>query len=163
MRALFPATFDPVTNGHMDILTRAARCFESVVVGVYDDGKNRTLFGVGERAELVRAAAAHLANVTVQAYVGLTIDFASEVGAKVLVRGLRAVSDFEYEFALSSMNRRLRPEIDTLFFLSAPEHAFVSSSLVREIGAHGRSVEQFVPTNVAVAVAEKYRSPTARR
>ena len=126
MRALFPASFDPVTNGHMDVLSRAARVFDTVVAG-----------------EAV-------------AYSGLTVDFAREIGARVLVRGLRAVSDFEHEFALSAMNRRLHPDIDTMFFLSAPEHAFVSSSLIREIGAMGRSVEPFVPASVAVALRSKF-------
>ena len=162
MRALFPASFDPVTNGHMDIVTRAARCFESVIVGAFDDHNSATLFTVEERVEMLRIAAAHLTNVTVQPYAGLTVDFAREIDAGVLVRGLRAVSDFEHEFAFSSMNRRLYPEIDTVFFLSAPEHTYVSSTLVREIGALGRSVEEFVPTNVAAAVGAKFGHATSR-
>ena len=154
--ALFAATFDPATNGHLDLLTRAAAYHSEVVAGVYDQPDGRTLFSTGERVALMVEAARHLPNVSVRAYRGLTVDFAREIKAGVLVRGLRAVSDFEYEFALSAMNRRLAPELDTVFFLSAPENAYVSSSLVREIGALGRSVKPFVPINVAAAVAAKY-------
>lgn len=156
MRALFPASFDPVTNGHMDVLNRAARVFDTVVAGVYENASGETLFSTAERLELLGMAVETLGTVEPVAYSGLTVDFAREVGAHVLVRGLRAVSDFEHEFALSAMNRRLHPDIDTMFFLSAPEHAFVSSSLIREIGSMGRSVEAFVPASVAVAVSSKF-------
>ena len=162
MRALFPATFDPVTNGHMDILGRSIRCFESIVVGVYADPRATTLFSVGERVEMLREATSGFGTVDVQTYAGLTVDFAKEVGAGVLIRGLRAFSDFEYEFAQSAMNRRLDPDIDTVFFLASPDHGFVSSSLVREVGALGRSVAEFVPTNVAGAVAEKFAGSPGR-
>ena len=163
MRALFPATFDPVTNGHMDILTRAAGVFDSVVAGVFENQRGDTLFTADERLALLDTALDHIPNVEVRIYSGLTVDFARKVEAGVLVRGLRAVSDFEYEFALSAMNRRLHPAIDTLFLLSAPEHAFVSSSLIREIGALGRSVEPFVPPNVAAAVGAKFAAQPRRR
>ena len=163
MRALFAATFDPATNGHLDLIARSAACHAEVVAGVYEQPESRTLFSTEERVALVREAAAHLPNVSVRDYRGLTVDFARDIGASVLVRGLRAVSDFEYEFALSAMNRRLAPELDTVFFLSAPEHAYVSSSLVREIGALGRSVAPFVPPNVATAVAAKYGDASPRR
>ena len=163
VRALFPATFDPVTNGHMDVLARAAGVFDSVVVGVFENERGDTLFTSTERLALLRIAVKDLPNVQARIYSGLTVDFARKVEAGVLVRGLRAVSDFEYEFALSAMNRRLHPDIDTMFFLSAPEHAFVSSSLIREIGALGRSVEPFVPSNVATAIGEKFVVPHGRR
>jgi pantetheine-phosphate adenylyltransferase len=156
MRALFPASFDPVTNGHMDVLNRAARVFDTVVAGVYENASGETLFSAAERLELLGTAVESIGTVEAVAYSGLTVDFAREIGARVLVRGLRAVSDFEREFALSAMNRRLHPDIDTMFFLSAPEHAFVSSSLIREIGAMGRSVGPFVPASVAVAVRSKF-------
>ena len=163
VRALFPATFDPVTNGHMDILTRAASVFDVVIAGVFEKERDDTLFTADERLALLDAAVASLPNVEARIYSGLTVDFARKVEAGVLVRGLRAVSDFEYEFALSAMNRRLHPDIDTMFFLSAPEHAFVSSSLIREIGAMGRSVGPFVPPNVATAVGKKFAVPYGRR
>lgn len=163
VRALFPATFDPVTNGHMDILSRTAGVFDTVVAGVFENERGDTLFTAAERLALLETAVAHLPNVEARIYSGLTVDFARQTGAGVLVRGLRAVSDFEYEFALSAMNRRLHPDIDTMFFLSAPEHAFVSSSLIREIGALGRSVAPFVPPNVAAAVGEKFAVPEGRR
>lgn len=163
MRALFPATFDPVTNGHMDILARAACVFDSVVAGVFENERSDTLFSANERLQLLETAVAHLPNVQARMYAGLTVDFARNIDVGVLVRGLRAVSDFEYEFALSAMNRRLHPDIDTMFFLSAPEHAFVSSSLIREIGALGRSVEPFVPPNVAAAVGAKFAVPSSGR
>ncbi|MCY3959774.1 MAG: pantetheine-phosphate adenylyltransferase [Chloroflexi bacterium] len=163
MRALFPATFDPVTNGHMDILSRTAGVCDTVVAGVFDNERGDTLFTADERLALLATAVAHLPNVEPRIYSGLTVDYARKIGAGVLVRGLRAVSDFEYEFALSAMNRRLHPDIDTMFFLSAPEHAFVSSSLIREIGALGRSVEPFVPPNVAAAVGAKFAAHPERR
>ena len=163
MRALFAATFDPATNGHLDLIARSAACHAEVVAGVYEQPQSGTLFSTEERVELLREATAHLPNVSVRDYRGLTVDFARDIGASVLVRGLRAVSDFEYEFALSAMNRRLAPELDTVFFLSAPEHAYVSSSLVREIGALGRNVAPFVPPNVATAVAAKYGDASPRR
>jgi len=163
VRALFPATFDPVTNGHMDILCRTASVCDSVVVGVFENERGDTLFTADERLALLETAVAHLPNVEARIYSGLTVDFARQIEASVLVRGLRAVSDFEYEFALSAMNRRLHPDIDTMFFLSAPEHAFVSSSLIREIGALGRSVEPFVPPNVAAAVGAKFAVHPERR
>lgn len=158
MKALFAATFDPVTNGHMDVLQRALRCFDDIVVGVYQNPEKKTLFSVDERVELLRTAVSTLSGVSVRAYAGLTVELAHEVGATVLVRGLRALSDFEYEFTLSNMNQRLAPDIDTVFFLASPEHAFVSSTLVREVGMLGHSVDQFVPANVAKAVAAKRRS-----
>ena len=163
MRALFPATFDPVTNGHMDVLNRVSLVFDSVVAGVVDNARAGNLFTAQERVDLLQAAVVSLDNVEVLPYTGLTVDFARQVKASVLVRGLRAVSDFEYEFALSAMNRRLHPDIDTMFFLSAPEHSFVSSSLIREIGALGRSVETFVPPNVNVAICEKFAPSADRR
>ena len=163
MRALFPATFDPVTNGHMDVLNRVSLVFDSVVAGVVDNARAGNLFTAQERVDLLQAAVVSLDNVEVLPYTGLTVDFARQVKASVLVRGLRAVSDFEYEFALSAMNRRLHPDIDTMFFLSAPEHSFVSSALIREIGALGRSVEPFVPPNVNVAICEKFAPSADRR
>ena len=163
MRALFPATFDPVTNGHMDVLNRVSLVFDSVVAGVVDNARAGNLFTAQERVDLLQAAVVSLDNVEVLPYTGLTVDFARQVKASVLVRGLRAVSDFEYEFALSAMNRRLHPDIDTMFFLSAPEHSFVSSSLIREIGALGRSVEPFVPANVNEAICKKFAQSADRR
>ena len=162
MRALGPATFDPVTNGHMDILERSIRCFGAIVVGVSADHRANTLFSADERVGMLREATSGFETIAVQSYAGLTVDFAKEVGAGVLIRGLRAFSDFEYEFAQSAMNRRLDADMDTVFFLASPEHAFVSSSLVREIGALGRSVAEFVPTNVAGAVAEKFAGAPRR-
>ncbi|MBH40240.1 MAG: pantetheine-phosphate adenylyltransferase [Chloroflexi bacterium] len=163
MRALFPASFDPVTNGHMDILNRVSVVFDSVVAGVVDNARAGNLFATQERVDLLQSAVVSLDNVEVLPYTGLTVDFARQVKASVLVRGLRAVSDFEYEFALSAMNRRLHPDIDTMFFLSAPEHSFVSSSLIREIGALGRSVEPFVPANVNEAICKKFAQSADRR
>ena len=163
MRALFPASFDPVTNGHVDILARSHRTFETVIAAVYDGGEDKTLFSLDERLELLTTVTCDFPNVLVRSYSGLTVDFAHEVGAGVLLRGLRAISDFEYEFAYSAMNRRLDAEIDVLCYLSTPEHAFVSSSLVREVGSLGRSVEEFVPTNVASAVAAKFAPDAGRR
>jgi len=163
MLALFAATFDPATNGHLDLIERSSACYPEVVAGVYEELEPKTVFSTEERVALLEEATVHLPNVSVRAYRGLTVDFAREIGAGVLVRGLRAVSDFEYEFARSAMNRRLAPDLDTVFFLSAPENAFVSSSLVREIGALGRKVDLFVPVCIAAAVAAKYGDTSPRR
>ena len=160
---MFPGTFDPITNGHLDLIDRASNLMNEVIVGVYRSPNKSPLFDAEERLNMVCKSISHMDKASAVIYDGLTVDFARQVKASVLVRGLRAVSDFEYEFALSAMNRRLHPDIDTMFFLSAPEHSFVSSSLIREIGALGRSVEPFVPPNVNVAICEKFAPSADRR
>lgn len=158
--AVFPATFDPVTNGHVAIAARAARVFDWLVVGVYahvDVGPKQPLFSADERVALVRAAVAHLPNVTVRPFSGLAVEFAHEEQAIAIVRGLRVADDFEFERQMAMMNRHLAPEVETLLLISDPDHAFVSASIVREVALMGGDVGRLVPPAVAEALAEKAR------
>jgi pantetheine-phosphate adenylyltransferase len=146
--AVYPGTFDPITNGHTDLVKRAAGMFDLVVVGVADNPGKEPFFSVEDRVRLARNVVSDLSNVRVEAFSGLLVDFAADKGAQVILRGLRAVSDFEYEVQLGAMNKRLAPQIETVFLTAAEEYSFVSSSLVREIAALGGDVTQFVHTAV---------------
>jgi len=153
--ALYPGTFDPITNGHADLVARAAPLFEKVIVGVAGSTGKNPVLDVRERESLARESLAHHDNVEVVAFDGLLADFARRIGAGVLLRGLRAVSDFEYEFQLASMNRHLIPEVETLFLTPAEQHSFISSTLVREVARLGGDVSGFVPPVVARALAAR--------
>ena len=155
--AVFPATFDPITNGHVDIAERAARLFDRVIMAVFDHDPpiKEPLFTTEERVAMVRQAVAHIPNVEVDRYSGLTVEYARSRGAKVLIRGLRVVSDFEAEFKMAHMNRTLAPEIETVSLMASPEHAFLSSSLVREVALLGGDVSAMVPPMVAEALRAK--------
>ncbi len=159
--ALYPGTFDPIHMGHVDIATRAAALFEYLVVGVYDRPNKKLLFTTDERVALVREALAHLPNVEVRAYQGLTIAFAQALGARVLVRGLRVISDFELEYQLALTNRQLAPELESVCLMTRQEHAFLSSSLVKEIFLLGEGVEGMVPPHVRLALELKRQALTA--
>lgn len=152
MIVLYPGTFDPITHGHTDLIRRATGLCSKVVIGVATSKKKDPCFPVEERVRLVRAAIDHLDNVEVRPFSGLTVDFAREVNARAILRGLRAVSDFEYEFQLASMNRNLNPEVESLFLTPAEEYAFVSSTLVREIARMGGDVSHFVDPAVSKAL-----------
>lgn len=154
-RVIYPGTFDPITNGHSDLIGRAARLFGEVIVGVAASPSKRPLFDLDERVALAREITAHLPNVSVVGFSGLLVDFAKTHGATVLVRGLRAVSDFEYEFQLANMNRRLMPELESVFLTPAEENSFISSTLVKEVALHGGNIAQFVDARVASAIAAK--------
>ena len=159
--AVYPGTFDPITNGHIDLVDRAAPLFERLIIGVAESPGKGPALPLDLRVELARDAVAHHANVEVRGFSGLLAHFASEVGAGVLLRGLRAVSDFEYEFQLASMNRHLIPDVETLFLTPAEQYGFISSSLVREIARLGGDVSGFVPPAVASALqAERQRNRT---
>jgi len=154
-RATYPGTFDPVTNGHLDLIERAAKMFKHVVVGVANSPSKRPLFNLEERVSLAEQVTAHLDNVTVVGFSGLLVDFAKEQKATILIRGLRAVSDFEYEFQLANMNRRLDPDLESVFLTPAEENSFISSTLVKEVSLHKGDVSQFVPQLVSEAIASK--------
>lgn len=154
-RAIYPGTFDPVTNGHLDLIERAAKMFQQVVVGVANSPSKRPLFDLSERVSLAEQVTAHLDNVSVVGFSGLLVDFAKEQQATILIRGLRAVSDFEYEFQLANMNRRLDPNLESVFLTPAEENSFISSTLVKEVSLHNGDVTQFVPTQVSTAIANK--------
>ena len=155
-RALTPGTFDPITSGHLDVIARASQLVDEVVVAVADSQKKGPLFTLEERVELVRQATAHLLNVRVEPFKGLLVDFAKELDATVVVKGLRAITDFEYEFQMTAMNYQLSPQLETLFIMSPPQYMYLSSSIVREIAQMGGDVEQFVPACVNAALKEKY-------
>lgn len=155
-RVLYAGTFDPITNGHLDLVERAARMFDSVVVAVAKSSKKNPLFSLQERVDLARRVTGHLDNVEVEGFDSLLAFFCKEQKANVLLRGLRAVSDFEYEFQLANMNRHLDPDIETVFLTPAENLSFISSSLVREISSLGGNVTPFVPEIVNNALNDKF-------
>lgn len=159
--AVYPGTFDPVTCGHVDLVERAADLFERLVVGVAESPAKKPALSLDRRVQLAAAALSHLPNVEVRGFDSLLAHFVREVGAGVLIRGLRAVSDFEYEFQLASMNRHLIPEVETLFLTPAEQYSFISSSLVREISRLGGDVSGFVPPAVADALQAEWQRTTA--
>lgn len=153
--ALFPGTFDPITNGHLDILARAANIFDEVVLAIASNTRKEPFFSLELRVELATKAIANFTNVSVCGFSCLLVDLARQKQATAIIRGLRAVSDFEYEFQLANMNRRLAPEIESLFLTPAQEYAFLSSSLVREVAVLGGDVSSFVPDVVLQALQTK--------
>ena len=153
--AIYPGTFDPITNGHADLVDRALRHFERVIIAVAGSTGKATCFTLDERVSLARTALAHLDNVDVMGFDGLLVTFARDQGAGVILRGLRAVSDFEYEFQLASMNRKLAPDVETMFLTPDEGYSFISSSLVREIAALGGDVRSFVHPEVQKALKER--------
>ena len=154
--AMYPGTFDPITLGHEDLVRRAAVLFDNVVVAIAaNTGSKSPMFSVDERVDMARAALEDLPNVEVKRYGGLTVDFAKEHGLRVIVRGLRAVSDFEYEFQLANMNRHLTDEVETAFLTPTEKYTFISSSLVREVAELGGDVSEFVSPEVKRALMER--------
>jgi len=156
--AICPGTFDPVTVGHLDIIARGAHNFGRVVVGLIEEPQRKTpMFSADEREGFLREALAGYDNVVVDRFNELVVDFARKWDAQVILKGLRAISDFEYEFAMAQLNRKLAPDIETVFLMASPEHSFLSSSGVKEIAAFGGSVTDLVPPSVARRVAELSR------
>jgi pantetheine-phosphate adenylyltransferase len=158
--AVYPGTFDPITNGHVDLVDRAAPLFERLVVGVAESPAKGPALDLDLRVELAKQALARHPNIEVRGFDGLLAHFVRDLGAGVLLRGLRAVSDFEYEFQLASMNRHLIPDVETLFLTPAEEYGFISSSLVREISRLGGDVSAFVPPAVARALQAEWQRNT---
>jgi pantetheine-phosphate adenylyltransferase len=152
-----PGSYDPVTNGHLDIITRTSEVFERVVVGVVNNPlrKDKTLFTAEERKGLIGEATANLGNVEVRVFSNLLVEFARELGAKAIVKGLRAISDFEYEFEMAQLNRKLDPEIESIYMIASPEYSFLSSTGVREMATFGGDISDLVPAPVATAMAER--------
>jgi pantetheine-phosphate adenylyltransferase len=155
--ALYPGTFDPITNGHSDIIERAARLFDKVVVAIAANTKKQPAFTLEERVAMAREALAGFGNVEVCGFDSLLADYVQKRGAQVILRGLRAVSDFEYEFQLAGMNRRLAPKVETMFLTPAENYAFISSSLVKEVAALGGDVSAFVHPKVLAALENRLR------
>lgn len=157
---LYPGTFDPVTRGHVDIIERASRMMDRLIVGVSVREGKSPLFDLGERMSLLKASIAHLDTVEVRPFEGLLVDYAQSVGAQLVVRGLRAITDFEYEFQMALMNRSLAPDLETVFLMTHHEWIYLSSSLVKEIARHGGDVERFLPEPVATRLASKLGGDT---
>ena len=155
-RVIYPGTFDPITNGHIDLIERAAAMFDHVIVGVAFNPSKKPLFTLEERVELAQQITAHLPNVEIVGFSGLLVNFAKEHHANILVRGLRAVSDFEYEFQLANMNRRLMPELETVFLTPAEKNSFISSTIVKEVALHKGDVSQFVNPLITQALLAKF-------
>jgi len=155
--AVYPGTFDPITNGHIDIIHRAAPLFDRVIVTLAVNSAKQPLFTVAERLGMIRRSVEELPNVDVGQFSGLVVEYAHRVGARAIIRGLRAVSDFEYEFQMALMNRKQQPELDTIFLMPDERFTYLSSSIVRELAQHGGKVDGFVSPLVAKALAKKYR------
>lgn len=160
-RALTPGTFDPITSGHLDVITRASQMFDEVVVAVAASAKKQPLFALEERTELARQATEHLSNVRVEPFSGLLVDFARQMGASVIVKGLRAITDFEYEFQMTAVNYELSGDLETIFIMSPPRYMYLSSSVVREVASLGGNVDAFVPACVRAALERKFSHDAA--
>jgi len=155
--AVYPGTFDPITNGHFDIATRAAKLFDKVIIGVYDTPAKNILFTTEERVDLVRQAIVDLPNVEVEPFTGLTVGFAKEVGAQTIVRGLRVGRDFEREFEMALMNKKLSPDCELVCLMTNLKYQFLSSSLLKEVASLGGDIDSLVPKPVVVALKKKVR------
>ena len=155
-RVVYPGTFDPITNGHTDLIERAGKLFDNVVVAIAASPKKQPLLTLDERVQLVRDATSHLPNVTVTGFSNLLAEFVVQQGATVILRGLRAVSDFEYEFQLADMNRRLAPSVESVFLTPANHLSYISSTLIREIAALGGDISEFVNPAVAEALRNRF-------
>jgi pantetheine-phosphate adenylyltransferase len=157
IRAVYPGTFDPLTRGHEDLVRRASTLFDSVILGVADSRAKKPFFSLDERLEIARHVLGDLVNVEIVGFTGLLIDFARQQNARVVVRGLRAVSDFEYEFQLAGMNRNLNPDMETVFLTPSEQHMFISATLVREIAMFGGDISKFVHPIVRAKLAGRVR------
>ncbi len=155
-RAIYPGTFDPITNGHADLIERASQMFSRVIVGIASNPSKKPLFTLEERVEMIKEVTKDLPNVEVRGFTGLLAAFADEINATILIRGLRAVSDFEYEFQLANMNRRLNPKLESVFLTPAEENSFISSTLVKEVALHHGKVSDFCHPVVVSALQERF-------
>ncbi len=154
--AVYPGTFDPVTNGHLDIGNRAASLFDELIFAVAVENYKNTLFNLQERISLIQQATAHLPNVSVEGFDGLLVDYCQKKNATVVVRGLRAISDFEREFQMALMNKEVLPEVETVFFMTTAQYQYVSSSIIKSFAVYGSHLSALVPPNVEAALNEKY-------
>jgi len=152
--ALYPGTFDPVTNGHIDIIKRASRLIDKVIVGVLHNPAKKPFFTVQERIDLLKAVTSNMENVEVDSFSGLLVDYVKQRNIDVIIRGLRAVSDFEYEFQMALMNRKLNPEVETFFMMTSTEYSYLSSSIVKEVFQHNGCIDGLVP-DVVIKAMEK--------
>ena len=158
--AVYAGSFDPATNGHLDLIERAAALFDNVIVAIGVHPTKRPLFSANARKRLIQSIASHIPNVVVDSFDGLLIEYCASKNASVIVRGLRVTTDFEYELQIAHANADLRPQIDTLFLPTRTQHGFVSASLVREIASHGGDVSRYAPAVVCEALKKKFSAPT---
>jgi pantetheine-phosphate adenylyltransferase len=154
--AIYPGTFDPVTHGHLDIVKRAAHMFDKVIVAVAKENYKNPLFSVEERVDLMKTVVANMKNVEVESFNGLLVDYCNEKEATTIIRGLRALSDFEYEFQMALMNRKLNSNVDTVFLMTCQRYSFISSSIIKQVATLGGSVSEFVPEQVVDALARTF-------
>ncbi|MGX8704441.1 MAG: pantetheine-phosphate adenylyltransferase [bacterium] len=159
--AAYPGTFDPATNGHIDIIRRASAQFDEVVVGVLYNSQKTPLFSTSERVNILKEVTKDIPNVRVRSFEGLSVDFVRACGAQVIIRGLRAITDFEYELQMAQTNRIMAPDIDTMFLITSLEHAYLSSTTVREVAKLGGDISKFVPPFVAEEMRKKYERSMA--
>jgi pantetheine-phosphate adenylyltransferase len=155
-RGIYPGSFDPITLGHLDVIKRAAKIMDELVIGVLKNSIKAPLFTADERVQLIKQVIYDIPNVKVLAFEGLTVDFARKIGACVVIRGLRAVTDFEYELQIAQTNSKLDSEIDTVFFTTSVEYAYLSSSIVKEIASYGGNITKFVPQSIVPIICDKY-------
>lgn len=163
MKVVYPGSFDPVTNGHIDIMERAALLFEEVVVAVLKNPSKNPLFSVEERVEILHEVTGHIPNVRIDSFEGLLVDYARQQRAKAVIRGLRAVSDFEFEFQVALTNRKLYGDVETVFLMTSNQYSFLSSSIVKEVASLGGCVKDLVPTEVEKKLNKKYRDNREKR
>lgn len=156
-RAVYPGSFDPVTNGHLDIIKRASKQFDEVIVGVLVNSKKTPLFSIEERVNILKEVTSDIPNIVVKSFEGLSVNFVRSCESNTIIRGLRAISDFEYELHLAQTNRILAPDIDTMFLITSLEYAFLSSSTVKEVAMFEDDLEKFVPSQVAKLLRERIR------
>jgi pantetheine-phosphate adenylyltransferase len=157
VRAVYPGSFDPLTNGHLDLIERSLRLFDELVVAVVTNPSKTALFTDDERVEMIRDATRHLREIEIVVFDGLLVDLTARLGARAIIRGLRAVSDFEYEFQMALMNRKLREEAETVFLMPHEAYSYISSRLIKEVAAHGGSVKGLVPAGVEQRLRDKLR------
>lgn len=156
--AVYPGSFDPITNGHLDIIKRSAKAFNKVIVAVLENPEKKShLFNINERVELIKKVTNNLENIEVEAFQGLLVSFVKEKEANVIIRGLRALSDFEYEFQMTLMNRKLAPDIETFFMMTRTEYAYLSSSAVKQVAYYDGSINEFVPEDIIEDIYNKIK------
>ena len=155
--AVYPGSFDPITNGHLDIIERASRVYEKLVVGVLSNASHTPLFSAEKRVEMIRLVTKHLDNVEVDTFTGLLVDFAASKNATVIVKGLRTVADFEYEFQMALLNKALNPEYETMFMMTNTKYSYISSSMVKELAGFHGDLTGLVPCEIIETIEEKYK------
>lgn len=156
-KAIYPGSFDPVTNGHLDIIERAAKIFDEVIVAVLHNDDKQHLFSIEKRLEILRETLQHLPNVSLKAFDGLLVNFAENSGTNIIIRGLRVVSDFDYEFQMTLTNRQLKPDLETIFLMTDAKYSFLSSSVVRQIASFRGKITHLVPPASAAALESKFQ------